>query len=416
MRSKAFVLCWSMSLATFMMTLVVASSASAASEKVVYSFGNGSDAAHPFDIPVFDTAGNLYGTTWEGGPTNHGTVFELSPRSGGGWTETVLYNFLGRPTDGGKPSGSLIFDGAGNIYGTTRNGGSPNCQGACGTVFKLTPGNGTWTESVIYMFSGAKDGAYPYAGVIMDASGKLYGMTQEGGAHNFGTVFELSPSNGGWTENTLHSFNGTDGKTPVSGLTLDAAGNLYGTTEKGGDADLGVVFELSPSSGGWKETVLYAFAGGADGREPYVGVIFDTAGNLYGTTSSGGAGACAKGCGTVFELSPSGSGWTETVIYSFTGLSGSVPNDIVFDAAGNIYGTTRHGGTGKKCKVTGCGTVFELTLSNGTWTETVLHSFSGIPDGAVPFSGPLVDAKGNVFGTTVFGGKYHPGVLYEIHP
>jgi len=418
MSSKKFALAWSIALASFLMTLVLVSAASAATEKVLYSLGNGLDAAYPFDTPVFDAAGNLYGTTWEGGPSNHGTVFELSPVTGGGWTETVLYSFAGSPTDGGKPSGSLIFDKAGNIYGTTRTGGSPNCKNApCGTVFELIPGsNGTWTESLIYVFANLKDGAYPYAGVIMDGAGNLYGMTHEGGAHDLGTVFELSPSNGGWTKRTLHSFSGTDGKFPVSGLVMDTAGNLYGTTEKGGTANLGVAFELSPSGKGWKETVLYSFAGGTDGSGPHVGLILDTLGNLYGTTASGGSGGCQNGCGTVFELSPSGGGWTETIIQTLTLANGSVPNDIVFDSVGNIYGTTRRGGSGKKCNGGGCGTVFKLTPSNGTWTETVLYSFRGIPDGAVPFSGPIVDANGNVFGTTVFGGKYHPGVVFEIQP
>ncbi len=416
MRCNKFSLLRGMALAILMATLMSGTVASAASEKVLYSFGNGTDAAYPFDTPVFDAAGNLYGTTWEGGTANHGTVFELSPNGSGGWTETVLYSFQGGPTDGGKASGSLIFDASGNIYGTTRDGGSTTCS-SCGTVFKLTFANGTWTETVLYAFSGGKDGEYPYAGVIMDASGNLYGMTNRGGTHHLGTVFELSPSNGGWTKTTLLNFSGKDGNGPVVGLTLDAKGNLYGTTENGGTANKGVVFELSPLKHGWKETVLHSFTGGtSDGAGPGATVIFDTTGNLYGTTYSGGTGTCSNGCGTVFELSPSSNGWTETIIQSLSDLNQSRPNSIVFDAAGNLYGTTRRGGTGKQCKGGGCGTVFELANANGTWTETVLYSFRGIPDGAVPFSGPIVDANGNVYGTTVFGGKYHPGVLYEILP
>jgi uncharacterized repeat protein (TIGR03803 family) len=416
MRCKIFSHCWSVALANFVLALTLATGASAATEKVLYSFGNGTDAAYPFDTPIFDAAGNIYGTTWEGGTANHGTVWELSPASGGGWTETVLYSFQGGPTDGGKASGSLIFDAAGNIYGTTRDGGSTACS-TCGTVFELTPNNGTWTETLLYEFTGVKDGKYPYAGVIMDGSGNLYGMTNEGGSHHFGTVFELSPSNGGWTESTLLTFDGKNGNGPVVGLTIDAEGNLYGTTQKGGAKNLGVVFELSPSKHGWKETVLHSFTGGTtDGSGPGAGVIFDTAGNLYGTTYAGGTGSCTNGCGTVFELSPSSGGWTETIIQSLADLEQSRPNGIVFDAAGNLYGATRRGGTWKKCTGGGCGTVFELTPSNGTWTETILYSFKGIPDGAVPFSGPIVDAEGNVYGTTVFGGKYHPGVVYEILP
>ena len=312
MRCKTFSFGWSIALANIALALMMVTAASAATEKVLYSFGNGLNAAYPFDTPIFDAAGNLYGTTWEGGTANHGTVFELSPDSKGGWTEAVLYSFQGGPTDGGKANGSVIFDASGNIYGTTRYGGGTSCTD-CGTVFKLTPGNGTWTESLLYQFNGTKDGKYPYAGVIMDGLGNLYGTTNAGGAHHFGAVFELSPSKGGWTESTLLSFNGKDGNSPVAGLVMDGSGNLYGTTQKGGANNLGVVFELSPSKHGWKETVLHSFAGGTtDGSGPGAGVIFDTAGNLYGSTYAGGTGSCTNGCGTVFELSP-GSVRTETI-------------------------------------------------------------------------------------------------------
>jgi uncharacterized repeat protein (TIGR03803 family) len=393
----------------------------AGTEKVLHSFGKGTDGLYPFANPIWDAAGvNLYGTTWEGGtgPCNGGCgiVYEASPGAHGTWNETVLYDFQGRPSDAGKPSASLVFDAAGNLYGTTRYGGPTSCPKACGTVFELSPGsNGTWTETILHNFTGGKDGENPYAELIWDKAGNLYSNTYGGGTHGKGTVFELSPSGNGWVKTVLYNFDGKDGNGPLAGMIFDASGNLYGTTGRGGSANKGLVFQLSPTShGSWKETVIHSFTAGSDGAEPSADLIFDTAGNLYSTTRGGGSGTCKNGCGTVFELSPgSGGAWTETVLYSFAGVpDGSNPfAGVIFDGSGNLYGTTQSGG--KKND----GVIFKLTPSNGTWTETVVHSFGGWPkDGARSYANLIMDTKGNFYGTTIFGGANDPGVLFEYIP
>ena len=321
-------------------------------EKVLYSF-SGNNGAKPHAGLIFDASGNLYGTTLFGGAHGRGTVFELTPTAGGGWTETLLYSFDGK--NGKSPHAGLIFDASGNLYGTTYHGGKYDE----GTVFELTPtAGGGWTEKVLHSFNG-NNGAYPWAGLIFDAAGNLYGTTSAGGAYlYYGTVFELTPkAGGGWTEKVLHSFNDTfDGIWPYAGLIFDASGNLYGTTAYGdGGPDGGAVFELAHTpGGGWTEKLLYQFAGYYGGASnPYAGLIFDAAGNLYGTTESGGA----HGDGTVFELTPTaGGGWTETLLCSFDGKNGKIPYaGLIFDAAGNLYGTTILGGAHDD------GTVFEVT-------------------------------------------------------
>jgi uncharacterized repeat protein (TIGR03803 family) len=244
----------------------------------------------------------LYGTTVDGGGvTSYGTVFELTPSAGGVWTETVLHTFAYSGTDGYTPLAGLVFDASGNLYGTTVNGGAYKY----GTVFELTPtAGGGWTETVLHSFNNkGTDGYWPYASLILDASGNLYGTTLNGGTSNVGTVFELTPTaGGGWTETVLHNFRGKDGYNPNSSLIFDAAGNLYGTTVKGGHYGYGTVFELTPTAGGiWAETLLHSFNNnGTDGYWPYAGLIFDAVGNLYGTSYLGGA----HGFGTVFEITP----------------------------------------------------------------------------------------------------------------
>ena len=331
-------------------------------ETVLHSFkGYPTDGSYPYAGVIFDAAGNLYGTTDWGGTYGGGTVFELTPTAGGGWTEKVLHSF-GNGADAAFPYACLIFDAAGNLYGTTGGGGTYGV----GTVFELSPAaGGGWTETVLHSFNGS-DGHGPEAGLIFDAAGKLYGTTAWGGTGTdclntgCGTVFKLTPvAGGGWTETVLHSFSNTDGALPFAGLIFDAAGNLYGTTQQGGSYGFGTVFELTPTAGGgWTETVLFSFNGnwsGRDGGLPEAGLIFDAAGNLYGTTGAGGTYAY----GTAFELTPTaGGGWTETVLHSFNnnGTDGESPlAGLIFDAAGNLYGTTGGGGT------YGLGMVFELT-------------------------------------------------------
>lgn len=402
-------------LAIFAGMLLATSSWAAArwQEQVLHNFGNLPDGAYPPSGLTRDTAGNFYGTTTYGGLHNYGAVFELSPRAGGGWTETVLHSFNNDGTDGWYPEAGVILDAAGNLYGTTLYG-----QGY-GMVFELSPSaNGEWTEKILYNFTGPYDGRYPHGDLVFDAAGNLYGTTDAGGVYcslyqGCGTVFELSPNgSGGWTETVLHSFNndGTDGINPICALILDAAGNLYGTANDAGAYGGGIVFELTPAGGSWTETVLYSFGALPDGRAPDAGLVFDTAGNLFGTTRTGGN----DNVGTVFELAPNGSGgWTETVLHSFgDGDDGFQPlyGSLIFDARGNMYGTTQEGGT------YAYGTVFELTpAGGGSWTETVLYSFDG-EDGWFPFAGVTFDASGNLFGTTYFGGVNKAGNVFELTP
>jgi len=254
-----------------------------AQETVLYNFPCGASGCEPGSNLIFDAAGNLYGTSPYGGAFSYGVVFELSPQAGGGWTEQVLHSFNTGIHDGNEPQGGLIFDAAGNLYGTTPKGG----EHAGGIVFELTPASGGgWTEYVLHNFGAGTDWSEPYSALIMDAAGNLYGTTNMGGAHGDGTAFELSPvTGGGWTEKILHSFSGTtDGSRPYAGLTFDAAGNLYGTATNGGAYNGGTVFELTPQSGGqWAGKVLHAFgevnANGVSTYEPYGGVTFDAAGD-----------------------------------------------------------------------------------------------------------------------------------------
>ena len=319
-------------------------------ETVLYSFANGTDGQNPLGNLTFDSAGNLYGTTSMGGTYGKGTVFELSPNG----TETVLYSF-GGGADGQNPSAGLIFDTSGNLYGTTVNGGTYGH----GTAFELSPsGAGGWTETALYNFGSGSDGQNPSAGLIFDASGNLYGTTQNGGLYGGGMAFELSPNGiGCCRESPLYSFgNGAgDGQHPYAGLIFDTSGNLYGTTYSGGAYSYGMAFELSPNgAGGWTETMLYNFGAGSDGQNPSAGLVFDTSGNLYGTTQNGGL----YGGGMAFELSPNGIGCCrESPLHSFGNGSGDGQNPyagLIFGGSGNLYGTTQNGG------LYNGGTVFEI--------------------------------------------------------
>jgi uncharacterized repeat protein (TIGR03803 family) len=261
------------------------------------------------------------------------------------------------------------------------------------------------TFTVLYTFTGSTDGAGPIAGLIRDAAGNLYGTTQYGGDTSCsvvgcGVVFKLD-TNGNQT--VLHSFTGSpDGAYPSAGLIRDAAGNLYGTTQYGGASGNGTVFKLDTSG---KETVLYSFAGLPDGTTPLAGLLRDEAGNLYGTTQQGGDSSCnVVGCGVVFKLDTSG---IETLLHRFTGgADGANPHgNLTRDAAGNLYGTTQYGGA------SGNGTVFKL---DRTGRETVLHSFTRGPDGAGPLAGLTLDATGNVYGNTEYGGAFGYGTVFKL--
>jgi uncharacterized repeat protein (TIGR03803 family) len=401
MRDKRFSIGLRAFLAILGLILLATGSWAATQTKVLHSF-NGKDGYDATAGPIFDTSGNLFGTTEYGGTYDAGTVFELTPKTGGGWTEKVLHSFNDNGKDGYAPLGRLVLDAAGNIYGTTEYGGVHGY----GTVFELTPEGGEhWTEKVLHSFNG-KDGNAPFAGLIFDAAGDLYGTTYQGGVHGWGTVFELMPKVGGvWTEKVLHSFNitGKGGSFPEVGVILDAAGNLFG-------AATDVVFELTRGAGGvWREKVLHTFHN-KYGTSPSGGMIFDAGGNLYGATFGGGA----YGDGMAFELMPQADGeWTATVLHSFNGKDGTdCYASVIFDANGNLFGTTAQGGK------YGNGTVFELTpKTTGGWTEKVLHSFNDNGrDGVYPDGGLIFDATGNLYGTTAYGGLHGEGTVFKITP
>jgi uncharacterized repeat protein (TIGR03803 family) len=383
----------------------------------LHSFTGGADGGQPEAGLIQDAAGNLYGTTEVGGAANFGVVFKLDTTG----KETVLYSFAGG-MDGAHPRARLVLDSAGNLYGTTFEGGAgpcnqqnPNSRGAtpstCGIVFKL---DASGAESVLHSFTGKPDGANPSAGLVLDAKGNLYGTTSYGGTLGFGTVFKLDTSD---VESVLHSFTSADGAIPSAGLILDAADNLYGTTFRGGTSGLGTIFELDPTG---TETVLYSFMGEpTDGANPAAGLVRDATGNLYGTTGAGGDLCYIIGstpptpstfvyCGIAFKVDTTGK---ETVLHKFTGPpDGAIPHaGLILDGAGNLYGTTYEGGTGG-CFIAagygpeylGCGSVFKLD-PNGN--ETVLFSFSGAAGTDWgPQTSLTLDATGNLFGTTSQGG------------
>ncbi len=405
--------------------LLATCSQATAQETVLHSFGRGTDGAYPTTAGlVFDAAGNIYGTTKFGGLHNQGTVFELSPRQGGGYTETVLHSFGSSGTDGKQPSSGVILDAAGNLYGTTTAGGIHNCTGVsnCGTVYEMTLSNGVWRETLLHSFGGTNDGVSPAGALVFAANGDMYGTTIGGGTGGGGTVYRMYLSSGVWHETVVHNFGyGPDGLAPYAALIFDSAGNMYSTTSKGGSnvcptGTCGTVFKETPNgNGSWTESVIFNFAAGAKGFSPWGSLNIDASGNLYGTTQYGGANTCYNnGCGTVFELSPQqGGGWTETVLYSFNlGDGGLFPYaGVTFDSAGNIYGTDNQGGSQNY------GVVFELSPQNGGWTESVVHTFlfNGT-DGVYPFAGLAIDASGNLYGTTYQGGIHAEGTVFEVTP
>ncbi len=390
---------------------------------------------HQFQLPkqpmgnlTLDAGGNLFGTTVRGGTTfcqglgvGCGFVWKLAPNG----MVNLLLQFAGG--NGGYPNAGLVSDGTGNLYGTAQYGGSSSvCFGGCGVVFKLVPNpDGTWTENLLHSFT-LGDGAEPLARLTFDAAVSLYGTTAYGGAQNEGVVFKLAPKpDGTWTESVLYSFTGPDGARPAAALTFDAGGNLYGTTNYGGAAGCtgengemcGVVFRLAPNADGtWTESVLHNFATrGVDGAGPYGGLTFDTAGNLYGTTLQGGSSACTDGCGVVFKLASNPDGtWTESVLHRFTGRAdGAGPwAGLEFDAVGNLYGTAAAGGsTGGGSCTDGCGVIFKLTPTASGWSETVVRSFLGVA--RFPLAPVIFDPKGNLYGTTS-SGTTNNGVVFEI--
>jgi uncharacterized repeat protein (TIGR03803 family) len=378
----------------------------AQTENVLYSFQGGNDGTNPSTGLVADSAGNLFGTTTEGGSAGYGVVYELSPSQGVGWTEAVIYSFQG--ADGAAPAAGLIFDQVGNLYGTTSTGGKYHV----GTVFQLTPSGGVWTETVLHSFTD-KDGSHPLASLVFDQAGNLYGTTLFGGATHNGTVFQLKLSGGVWTETVLHNFTGrNDGIDPEAGLIVDQNGALYGTTMAGN------VFKLTPPAQGhakWTFKSLYNLGVGQDGGPLSPGTLLaGKNGVLYGTQKFGNGPANA---GAVFQLTPPAKhgSWTATTIYRFAGGSDGLYAyaGAIADGAGNLHGTTAGDGQ------TYFGTVYKLSppaKKGGNWTKTTLYAFTGGQDGSGPYA-PLIFGKGGgLYSTTTSGGSYGNGTVFEIVP
>jgi len=395
--------------------------------QVIYSFSGQLDGGGPSGSLIADSAGNLYGTAFQGGAYGPGVVFELS-YSNGAWQETVLHSF-GNGTDGAGPFGDLIFDAAGNLYGVTRSGG----PAGLGTVYELTPTGSGWQETVLHNFAGGTDGEGASSGVVFDKVGNLYGTTEYGGAvgskycpTGCGIVFQLEHSGNVWDYSVLHNFqyypDGNDpggSHLPGSGLVFDAQGNLYGTTYNGGSLNCpqptpysggqgcGVVFKMTQSGGAWQFTTLYTFQNLYDGYAPS-GLLVDSSGNLYLTSYGGFSTQQCDACGNFFELTPSG---TLTELYYFWGDLGYAPSDLVHDQAGNFYGIAS-GGPISCPQGVGCGTVFRLSQTGQDWVGTGYYDFPGGNAGWIPWSVTVVGNK--LYGTTQQGGGSNYGVVFEI--
>ncbi len=388
----------------------------AQSENVLVSFDN-NNGGWPISTLVYDPArAAFYGTASIGGPNGDGMVFQLKQDQDGSWKTSVLYNFGGigsqdcaEPDYGVTPvlkKGVITA-----LYGTCYLGGA-NSYGA---IFELTAQpDGSWTEQIIYSFQSISDGANPVGGVTLDRKGNLYGATQVGGSGYGGTVYKLSKTKSGWTKTILHNFGSP--ANPECHLIFDSKGALYGTTPSDGPTFSGTVFDLVPPAQGqtdWTYSVLYTFdglTGTGDGATPRAGLVLHGKGELYGTTEGGGN----AGLGTVFALAPPGAGqsaWTENQLYRFTTVrDGAGPvGGLTFGKAGVIYGTTSAGGAFNG------GTAFQLKRKHGTWNETTLRGFGAIGDGATPWAAMLLES-GSLYGTTKEGGAYGAGVVYQITP
>ena len=371
--------------------LVPARNVQAQSFHVVHNFTGGADGAGALNGLMMGAGGYMYGTASSGGAYHNGTIFRINAL---GSFQTV-YAFHG--SDGASPQGFLIQDSAGHLYGTTAYGGAFGG----GTVFRIVNN----TETVLHNFGGGNDGSVPLAGLVLDSAGNLYGTTSTGGANGNGTVFMLSPGGVQWKEKVLYSF-GTDadGAIPYAAVALDSAGNVLGTTSAGGSAGYGTVFELSKAHS-WAETVVYNFTNQNDGGVPYGGLTADGHGNFYGTATEGGS----QGGGSIFELTPAGSGWNFTVIQSLAGwgISGTFRN-VILSPSGTIYATTHCDGEYN------AGTVYELVPgAGGTWTYTELYTFTGGTDGLYVFSN-LVMLGNRLYGTTNQGGASGNGVVFYV--
>jgi uncharacterized repeat protein (TIGR03803 family) len=373
-------------------------------ETAAYSFAGGNDGGFPQGGLVADAKGKMYGVTTSDGSGHNGVIFEVGKKSGA-WVETPLYTFTGG-SDGGVPQAGLTIDSSGNLYGTTYQGGSGS-----GVVFELSPGKKkTWNYSVLWTFTGGNDGGEPSGRLTLDAKGNLYGTTTEGGTGVVGTVFELSPNGKSWAETVLYNFTGNnDGGEPMGNVLLGSDGNIYGTTAGYGQDNYGVVYKLTPSNGGWTQSVLHAFQGSTDGEVPRDGLIQDASGTLYGTTAG-----FDDSYGNVFSLSTSGSNYT--VIYNIPSCqscyTGNGPwQTVTMDSSGALYGTTLADGENN------LGEVFKLTPGqNNQWTATVLYAFQGSAASNYPYSTVLIN-KGKLYGTSQGSAGqagFYPGNVWQI--
>jgi uncharacterized repeat protein (TIGR03803 family) len=399
----------------FALTIIASQSAQAQTFNVIYAYAGHGTSAHAIGGLTLDRRGNLYGTTAWGGPYGApGTLYELK-RSGSSLVYSDLHNF-GNGPDGNFPWDAPIFGPNGTLYGTT-NGGGENGEG---TVFNAQPPaticpsvSCPWDETSLYSFTRLSDGGNPQSGIIFDSQGNIYGSNVNGGA-GYGVVYKMTPSGEGWNYQVIYTFTGgQDGANPEGQLLLDSSGNLYGTATTGGlsgcgNFGCGTIYKLSPSGSGWTETTLYSFRDGTDGAQPTGGLIADSAGNLYGATS----GSDVSGGGTVYELTPNGANWTFNLLYDLPGNGPGPMENLARDSAGNLYAATWGDGA------YGQGNVFKLTPTNNGWVFTTLHDFTGAADGSNALGALTIDSNGVVYGTTYDGGAADCacGVVFEVTP
>ena len=376
--------------------LIVPETGDAATLSTIATF-NGANGAYPYGGLMVDSAGNLFGTTHGDIFNTKGSVFELAKGSGG-YTLSTIATFNG--SNGAYPRAGLLADNVGNLFGSTSSGGPTDR----GTLFELAKSSGGYTLSTLAILDGS-NGISPYPVLIADNAGNLFGTANSFGAGGKGTVFELAKGSEGYTLSTIVAFNGTNGGYPVSGLTADSAGNLFGTTYSGGANDKGTVFKLVKGSEGYTLSTIATF-NGINGARPSGNVVADSVGNLFGTTYSGGA----NNKGVVFELAKGSGGYTLSTIATFNGSNGAAPYaGLLADSAGNLFGTTYSGGSG------GLGTVFELVKGSEGYTLSTIATFDGTgTNGANPYASLVADSAGNLFGVAVNAGAGGYGTVFQI--
>ena len=392
---------WSWLILVLLLTVAALQSGQAQDFQVLYSFTGGPDGAGPTTGLTLDHNGNLYGTA-QGGGQGFGTVFKLT-RHNSSWLFSPLYNF--HNNDGAFPNTPLVIGPDGALYGTTQRGGLTTL----GTVYVLRPPlhgycehvSCSWNETVLYNFRAGSDSAFPRGTIAFDTAGNLYGAASGDYPDDGGNVWKLTGSHGIWTFSVIHQFTGAqgdgDGSNPFGGIIFYGP-KIYGTTGAGGACNGGAVFQLTPSGSGWTEQTIASFC--AQGGYPYAGVVADGSGKLYGAT---------RLVDYAYEVIPSGGGWTYTTIYQLSNSTGPWTS-LTIDAQGNLYGTVPTDGQYP------LGYVFKLSNSNGVWTLTHLHDFTGGHDGASPYGGVILDADGNIYGTAAGDGAHNEGVIWKITP